>query len=78
MLLCRELNYFTLFEYAPKANDVDKFKNLVLDCISDIGIVHDMTLAEDGGAIEIWAMTSGEEMVVMYLFPYDAGVVYYR
>lgn len=81
MLLCRELNYFTLFEHPVIADtwteDLDRFENLVLECISDIGIVHDMMLTENGDAIEIWVMTPIEEIVCMYLFPYDAGVVYY-
>lgn len=81
MLLCRELNYFTLFEHpviTAWTEDLDRFENLVLECISDIGVVHDMMLTENGDAIEIWVMTPTEEIVCMYLFPYDAGVVYYK
>ena len=82
MLLCRELNYFTLFEQPIVADrdyeNLDYFENLVLDCVGDIGIVHDMSQTEDHGAIEIWVITPGEETVCMYLFPYDAGVVYYK
>lgn len=77
MLLCRELNYFTLFEWEPEAENADKFENLVLECVHDIGIIHDMQYVNDSTAVEIWVMTPAEEMVCMYLFPYDAGVVYY-
>ena len=77
MLLCRELNYFTLFEQKPEAENIDKFENLVLECIHDIGIVHDMQSVNNNTAVEIWVMTPAEEIVCMYLFPYDAGVVYY-
>ena len=82
MLLCLEHNYFTLFEQPIVADkdyeNLDYFENLVLDCVSDIGIIHDMMLTEDQGAIELWVMTPIEEVAVMYLFPYDAGVVYYK
>lgn len=77
MLLCRELNYFTLFEWDPDREEVDKFENLVLECVHDIGIIHDMQYVNNDTAVEIWVMTPAEEMVCMYLFPYDAGVVYY-
>ena len=78
MLLCRDINYFTLFEWDPDIEgEVGKFENLVLECIHDIGVIHDMQYVNDNTAIEIWVMTPAEEMVCMYLFPYDAGVVYY-
>ena len=78
MLLCRDINYFTLFEEDPFIAE-ERFATLVLECIHDLGIVHDMMITEDNGAIEIWVKPLSEEadMLVMYLFAYDAGVVYY-
>lgn len=78
MLLCRDINYFTLFEEDPSTVQ-ERFATLVLECIHDIGIIHDMMITEDNGAIEIWVKPFYEEadMLVMYLFAYDAGVVYY-
>lgn len=78
MLLCRDINYFTLFEENP-FTDQERFATLVLECIHDVGIIHDMMITEDNGAIEIWVKPLNEEadMLVMYLFAYDAGVVYY-
>ena len=78
MLLCRDINYFTLFEESPSL-DQERFATLVLECIHDVGIIHDMIITENNGAIEIWVKPFYEEadMLVMYLFAYDAGVVYY-
>ena len=78
MLLCRDINYFTLFEENP-FTDQERFATLVLECIHDVGIIHDMMFTEDNSAIEIWVQPLNEEadMLVMYLFAYDAGVVYY-
>lgn len=78
MLLCREHNYFTLFEEDPFIAE-ERFATLVLECIHDLGIVHDIMITEDNGAIEIWVQPLNEDydMFVMYLFAYDAGVVYY-
>ena len=78
MLLCRDINYFTLFEESFSSGQ-ESFATLVLECIHDVGIIHDMMITEDDGAIEIWVKPLNEEadMLVMYLFAYDAGVVYY-
>lgn len=78
MLLCRDINYFTLFE-EDSFTEQERFATLVLECIHDVGIIHDMMITEDNGAIEIWVKPLNEEadMLVMYLFAYDAGVVYY-
>lgn len=77
MLLCNEIRYFTLFE---RSDTTEHFENLVLECIGDIGIIHDMILVNNDTAVEIWVQPLNEEydMLVMYLFAYDAGVVYYK
>lgn len=77
MLLCRDYNYYTIF--VEKEND--EFHNLsdaVLTIVFELGDVYSIEETEDG-AIEIWIKPTGEEEpYVFYLFPYDAGVVYYE
>lgn len=77
MLLCRDYNYYTIF--VKKEND--EFHNLsdaVLTIVFELGDVYSIEETEDG-AIEIWIKPTGEEEpYVFYLFPYDAGVVYYE
>ena len=77
MLLCRDYNYYTIF--VEKEND--EFYNLsdaVLTVAFELGKVYSIEKTEDG-AIEFWIKPTGEEEpYAFYLFPYDAGVVYYE
>lgn len=76
MLLCRDYNYYTIFEWS-EFSPLDKFSNTVIEIISELGTVYSIERLEDG-AIEIWIKPTEEESVMaFYLFPYDAGVVYY-
>jgi hypothetical protein len=74
MLLCRDINYYTIFKIDILNEEVEGFGEVVLDCATDIGAIKSVDNTEDG-AIEIWVHPVDNEPVVMYLFPYDAGVV---
>ena len=75
MLLCKDYNYYTIF--APDDIVILDFIAAVYDIIVNLGAVYSIENTEDG-AIEIWIKPEGEEMpYAFYLFPYDAGVVYY-
>ena len=77
MLLCKDYNYYTIFE--EKEND--EFYNLsdaVLTIAFELGGIYSIEETGDG-AVEIWIKPTGEEEpYAFYLFPYDAGVVYYE
>lgn len=73
MLLCRDINYYTLFRLDLKLAD-EPVGEAVIDCAKNIGVIKAIDLTEDGGAIELW-MTYADETYVAYFFPYDAGVV---
>ena len=76
MLLCRDFNYYTIFNYNSMPNTPD-FSSIVCTVITELGEVYSIELLEDG-AMEIWIRPTGEESpYAFYLFPYDAGVVYY-
>ena len=75
MLLCKDYNYYTIF--APDDIITIEFTATVYDIIVNLGAIYSIENTEDG-AIEIWIKPEGEEMpYAFYLFPYDAGVVYY-
>jgi hypothetical protein len=75
MLLCKDYNYYTIF--APDDIITIEFTATVYDIIVSLGTIYSIENTEDG-AIEIWIKPEGEEMpYAFYLFPYDAGVVYY-
>ena len=75
MLLCKDYSYYTIF--APDDIITLDFVATVYDIIVSLGTIYSIENTEDG-AIEIWIKPEGEEMpYAFYLFPYDAGVVYY-
>lgn len=77
MLLCKEYNYYTIFESDTMLN-MPTFGAAVCEIISNIGDVFSIDATDDGAAIEIWIKPDEQESAfVFYLFPYDAGVVYY-
>ena len=76
MLLCRDFNYYTIFNYDSMLTFPD-FAGAVCTIITELGDVYSIELLEDG-VMEIWIKPTGEESpYAFYLFPYDAGVVYY-
>ena len=74
MLLCREMNYYTLFKLDKDNSSLCNIASEVFDCVEDIGAIKSVEDV-DGGAIEIWAHPVDGDPVAMYLFPYDAGVI---
>ena len=76
MLLCKDFNYYTIFEY--EETSYQSFGEVVCDIISELGKIISIDPTETRDAIEIWIVPNEEETpYVFYLFPYDAGVVYY-
>ena len=76
MLLCKDFNYYTIFEKSPIYNTNTFFINLN-EIINELGIVYSIESTEDN-AIEIWIKPVDEENpYAFYLFPYDRGIVYY-
>lgn len=78
MLLCRDYNYYTTFEKSSLNNEM-LFEKTVSEIITEIGKIISIELTETEDAIELWIVPEGEEEAyAFYLFPYDAGVVYYE
>ena len=77
MLLCKDYNYYTIFE-SDTMTSIPNFSAAVCEIISKLGKVMSIELTETEDAVEIWIIPEGEESAfAFYLFPYDAGVVYY-
>ena len=75
MLLCRDFNYYTLF--AKAEDDITNFSNTVMEIITELGNIYSIEETAKN-IIEIWIKPEGEKTpLAFYLFPYDAGVVYY-
>ena len=76
MLLCRDYNYYTIFADDTMLSFPD-FASAVCTIITELGDIYSIEETGDG-ALEIWIKPTGEESpYAFYLFPYDAGVVYY-
>lgn len=72
-MIGKENNYYTIF----KTGAIHELPNLgegVLQCLQNVGEVYSIEKTEAGDAIEIWVKYE-DEPIVMYLFPYDKGVV---
>ena len=74
MLLCRDINYYTLFKLNKDNNGLCNIADEVFECVEDIGAIKSAESVESG-AIEIWAHPVDGDPVAIYLFPYDAGVI---
>ena len=72
-MIGKENNYYTIF----KTGVIHELSNLgegVLQCLQNVGDIYSIEETEAGDAIEIWVKYKNEP-IVMYLFPYDNGVV---
>lgn len=72
MLLCRELNDYTVFRIGHAAED-ETIWNSILDILSTRGTLKGIETKEDG-TIEFW-ITSKKGTNMYLLFPYDWGVI---
>ena len=76
MLICRDINYYTLF--AIEKENEERIEREVLACINDIGELRSAEEIEGTEAIEIWVQPKeeyGTDPLVMYFFNYDKGVI---
>lgn len=73
MLLCRDLNYYTLF-VIDLESDV-RIEQEVLECLKELGRIKSVEEFEDKNLVEIWVQPENSDPVVMYFFNYDRGVI---
>lgn len=73
MLLCRELNYYTVFQ--RQFTGLEDFGDVVIECLENLGNIKSIEVTEDKTAIEAWIVNSDNEAHVVYLFNYDQGVI---
>jgi hypothetical protein len=77
MLLGHDIRYYTIFSQNLNITS-EKLGHAVIDCLENIGQIKEIVLDEETDAIECWVTTYQEkETIVLYLFPYDTGIVYY-
>lgn len=78
MLLCKEYNYYTIFNYYKTwADSAPTLGKIVRECLENVGTIRacDYDNIDNPTAIEIWVHTNEDETHCFHLFPYDEGVV---
>ncbi len=73
MLLCREQNDYTVIR-VRKANNPDKFENLIIELLQSRGDIKDIDYGDDKDSLECW-IQKDEEVYMYKLFPYSWGVI---
>lgn len=78
MLLSHKFNYYTIFARSH-IYTLDNFGESVTNCIANFPIVYSFDFDKDNNGWEIWACLEKDNKVpeIFYLFPYEAGVIYY-
>lgn len=76
MLYGKEISYFTLF--VKHLLTPEKFEDLAIECLENIGVIKSIEYTEQKDAIEIWITTQENNTTCLYLFPYDNGVVRFK
>lgn len=78
MLLCRDINYYTMFETGWDESN-ETVGEAVIDCFNYLmGELKAIDLTDDGNAVEIWFAVGEDNGLVArcaYFFNYDEGVI---
>lgn len=69
----RDIHYVSLFEVDCYAED-DAF-DIFIETIGNVGKLISMDFDEYEASIEIWIRTADSRAELMYLFPYDQGII---
>ena len=74
MLLCHELNYYTIFH--RNGESVDQFIDWVYLIMEELGDMKDISI-DSNGAVALWANwnKNPNQLGCFYLFPYDKGMI---
>lgn len=73
MLMCREDNYYTVIR-VRKANNPDKFEDLIIELLQEHGDIKDIDYDSDKESLECWVQKDNE-VKMFKLFNYSWGVL---
>lgn len=75
MLLCRELNYYTIFAVdGTQNNDIEQVEDAMVECLLYNGEI--LAVDKEGDMLECWVRTTADkEPHVFYFFNYDGGYI---
>lgn len=77
MLLGKDINYYTVLINDPNFFNLSSLGSEVIECLENIGQIKEIIKDEFSNSIECWitVSNSNKETIVLYLFPYDEGIV---
>lgn len=75
LLYGKEISYFTLFTEDNKEKEDYGLGEATIECLSSFEAIKEYDISEE--SIEIW-IRNEDDITVLYLFGYDAGVVGYH
>lgn len=75
LLYGRDIHYVTVFERDPSIGESPAI--ILRDCLKAVGSIISMDFNTSDGepSVEIWIRTANSPAELLYLFPYDKGVV---
>lgn len=74
MLLCKDLNYYTIFTVKNNNISSTPIATTVISCAEDMGQIVSIEKNEDMNSLEIWVKDK-EEAYCMIFFDYSKGVI---
>lgn len=78
MLYGKNISYFTVF-MVSLFQSLETLGTEVINCLRNLGKIKLIEPdSNNPAAIECWIQEDGQEAEVLYLFPYDLGIIYVR
>jgi hypothetical protein len=71
-MICKELSYYTMFITDDKSNE--DMADVVIECLNALGILVSVEYSELK-VIEAWIRDDEGNAVIVFMTPYDQGVV---
>ena len=71
----REIHYVTLFKHSGKEVAIDSILETILE-VGDLISIDYNTEGDEQSVVEIWMRTKEEKATLLYIIPYDRGIVY--
>ena len=71
-MICKELSYYTMFITDAESNE--DMSDVVIECLNALGILVSVEYSENK-VIEAWVRDDEGNAVIVFMNPYDQGVV---
>ena len=72
LMICKELSYYTMFITDAESNE--DMTDVVIECLNALGILVSVEYSENK-VIEAWIRDDEGNAVIVFMTPYDQGVV---